>query len=209
MNTFQIGIIEDSEELRVSWGAFLETKPFVSYIASADSIESALADKRMLQSDVFLLDIELPGTNGIDGIPLILEQNADALIIIISVHDDNESIFEAMKRGAIGYFQKNVSPNHLYEGILSALEGGSPLSPFIANRLVRFFMTESKQKIDLSDRERDVLRLLSDGASYKSISDTLFLSLDGVRYHIRNIYYKLQVNNKTKAIRKALKERLI
>jgi len=209
MKDFRIAIIEDSEELRSSWTTFLSGRKNVKQVFCAESVEEALGNSELIKAEIILLDIELPGITGIEGIPMILEANPKALIIIISVHDDDNSIFEAIKCGAVGFFQKNISPLHLYEGILSALQGGSPLSPFIANKLVRFFMKESKAKIDLSDRELEVLKLLSEGASYKSISETLFLSLDGVRYHIRNIYYKLQVNNKTKAIRKAMRERLI
>lgn len=209
MSTIRIAIIEDNVSLRRSWGDYLSTTPLIETVAAFGTAEEALASPIIKRADLLLLDIELPGRSGIDIIPDLLKLNPRLLIVIISVHHDDEYLLEALKRGAIGYLNKSVSPQELLESIRSALSGGSPLSPNIASKLVRFFQVVKSGMDPLSEREIEILRLLAEGSSYKSIAEQMFLSVDGVRYHIRNIYYKLQVNSKTQAVSKAHRDRLI
>lgn len=209
MTTIRIAIIEDNASLRRSWGEYLSTIPLIETVAEFGTSEDALASPAIKKADLVLLDIELPGRSGIDIIPELLKLNPKLLIVIISVHHDDEYILEALKRGAIGYLNKNVAPPELLDSIRSALSGGSPLSPNIASKLVRFFQAVKSGMDPLSEREIDILRLLAEGSSYKSIAERTFLSVDGVRYHIRNIYYKLQVTSKAQAVSKAYKNRLI
>lgn len=209
MNSLRIAIIEDNASLRRSWSDYLSTVPSIEAVSSFSSAEDALASPLIRRADLVLLDVELPGRSGIDIIPDLLKVNPKLLVVIISVHHDDDYILEALKRGAIGYLNKNVSPTELLESIRSALGGGSPLSPNIASKLVRFFQAVKSGMEPLSDRELDILKLLAEGSSYKSIAERTFLSVDGVRYHIRNIYYKLQVTSKAQAVSKAYLNRLI
>jgi DNA-binding NarL/FixJ family response regulator len=209
MTTVRIAIIEDNPTLRQSWAEYLATNPLIEDVATFHTAEEALASRDLAKMDLVLLDIELPGKSGIETIPALLARNPRLLVVIISVHHDDEYILEALKKGAIGYLNKNVGPVDLLESIKSALSGGSPLSPNIASRLVRFFQAVKSGMEPLSDRELDILKLLVDGYSYKSIAERTFLSVDGVRYHIRNIYYKLQVNSKSQAVAKAYRDRLV
>jgi len=209
MTTVRIAIIEDNPTLRQSWAEYLATNPLIEDVATFHTAEEALASRDLAKMDLVLLDIELPGKSGIETIPALLARNPRLLVVIISVHHDDEYILEAIKRGAIGYLNKNVSPEELLDSIKSALGGGSPLSPNIASKLVRFFQAVKSGMEPLSDRELDILKLLVDGYSYKSIAERTFLSVDGVRYHIRNIYYKLQVNSKSQAVAKAYRDRLV
>lgn len=209
MNNVRIAIIEDNASLRQSWADYLSDVPLIGNVATFGSAEEALASPVLKKADLLLLDIELPGRSGVESIPAILKLNPNLLIVIVSVHHDDEHILEALKNGAVGYLNKNVSPDDLIENIKSALSGGSPLSPNIASKLVKFFKAVKTSMEPLTERELDILKLLADGNSYKSIGERTFLSLDGVRYHIRNIYYKLQVNSKTQAVSKAYRDRLI
>lgn len=209
MNNVRISIIEDNASLRQSWADYLSEVPLIGEVSTFGSAEEALASAVLKKADLLLLDIELPGRSGIESIPALLKLNPNLLIVIISVHHDDEHILEALKNGAVGYLNKNVSPNELLDNIKSALSGGSPLSPNIASKLVKFFKAVKTGIEPLTEREVDILRLLVDGNSYKSIGERTFLSVDGVRYHIRNIYYKLRVNSKSQAVSKAYRDRLI
>jgi DNA-binding NarL/FixJ family response regulator len=209
MTTVRLSIIEDNLTLRQSWAEYLTSMPMIDSVVTFGSTEDALASSEIKKSDLALLDIELPGRSGIESIPALLAKNPRLLVVIISVHHDDEYIFEALKNGAIGYLNKNVGPQELLESIKTALSGGSPLSPNIASRLVQFFKAVKNDMDPLTERELDILKLLVDGNSYKSIGERTFLSVDGVRYHIRNIYYKLQVNSKSQAVAKAYRDRLI
>lgn len=205
-----IGIIEDNEVLRVSWYEFLSKQKSIKYVYSFDSINDAVSSQLLPNIEILLLDIGLPEINGITGIPILFKENPEIHILMITVHNDDEYIFDALKAGAVGYLEKSVTPAKLMEAIQLVIEGGSPISPFIASKVVRFFKEPRKEEqIKLTEREEQVLRLLTEGGTYKSIGKKLFLSLDGVRYHIRNIYYKMQVNNKAEAISLAIKRRLI
>jgi len=151
--------------------------------------------------------------SGIEGIGEIQKIRNDAVIVVLSVFEDDDNIFEALCRGACGYLIKNTPPARLIEAITEAHEGGSPMSSPIARRVVdifrRNFKSKADQDVDLSDREREVLSGLSEGDSYGAIADTLFISVDTVRYHIRNIYRKLQVHSQSAAVSKAIRKGLI
>lgn len=205
-----IAIIEDNETLRISWYDYLISQKSISRVYCFESVVNAIASHLLPKCEIVLLDIQLPEIDGIKGIPLIFKENPELHILMISIHNDDEYIYEALKAGAVGYLEKNISPDELMYALQLVIEGGSPISPFIANKVVNFFTKIGKDDIiELTEREKVVLELLAEGATYKSIAEQLFLSLDGVRYHTRNIYYKLQVNNKAEAVSIAIRRRLI
>jgi DNA-binding NarL/FixJ family response regulator len=195
--------------MREGWKAVLDLEAELCVIADFDSCEAALESSQLPKAQVVLLDIQLPGILGTEGVKLILQKNPDLAVMMVTIHDDNERIFKALKNGAIGYLSKKVTPDELIEAVHIADKGGSPMSPNIARKVIASFQSSLKAEIELSDTEVEVLQLLAEGNSYKGVSKKVFLSVDGVRYHIRNIYNKLEVSNRSEAVAKALREKLI
>lgn len=195
--------------MREGWKTILDFEENFQVIAEYESCEDAFGSVMLEQADVVLLDIQLPGMHGTEGVRFIRDQYPDIVVLMVTIHDDDERIFKALKNGAIGYLSKKVSPSELIEAVNVAHNGGSPMSPNIARKVINSFQKHNEVEIELSEMELKVLKLLAEGCSYKAISKDLFLSVDGVRYHIRNIYQKLEVSNKSEAVAKALRKKLI
>jgi len=162
------------------------------------------------EPDLILMDIGLPGMTGIEGIKKVREIFPDFLVLILSVYEDDDNIFDALCAGACGYLIKKTPPARLIEAIHEAYEGGSPMSAHIARKVVGYFQQNVKNfnnvDINLSDREKEILVSLSKGNSYKMIADSLCISIDTVRYHIRNIYKKMHVHSQSEAVATALRK---
>lgn len=195
--------------MREGWKTILDFEPDMCVIASFDNCEDAFESGELLKSDLILLDIELPGMHGTEGVKVIRERYQDVIVLMVTVHDDNEMIFKALKNGAHGYLLKKVSPPELIESIKIAVDGGSPMSPNIARKVISSFHKPEDKKVHLSETETAILNELAEGKSYKAISENVFLSVDGVRYHIRNIYKKLEAKNSTEAVAKGISFNLI
>lgn len=204
----KIAIIEDNDYMREGWKTILDFEPDMCVIADYNSCEAALEGYQLQKADVLLLDIQLPGIHGTEGVKIIRDRYPELIVLMVTIHDDDERIFKAVKNGAIGYLLKKTSPAELVDAVRIAKEGGSPMSPVIARKVINSFYN-SGSEITLSDIETDILQLLAKGNSYKGISKEVYLSVDGVRYHIRNIYNKLEVNNKSEAVATALRKKLI
>jgi DNA-binding NarL/FixJ family response regulator len=165
--------------------------------------------------DLILMDIEMPVCNGIDATRIIKSKYPQIKIIMLTVFDNDENIFNAIKAGADGYLLKEVNPNELYQGINETLNGGAAMNPSIALKTLKLlrnpinFEQKTDEDIKLTAREVEVLEQLSKGLNYNVIADNLFLSPSTVRKHIENIYNKLQVHNKLEAIEKARNNNLI
>lgn len=164
--------------------------------------------------DIVLMDIEMPEMNGIKATELVKKQYPHIKVVMLTVFDDEENIFNAICAGADGYLLKDSNPQQLYDAVSEILEGGAPMSPSIAKKALKMLrnpgQVENKSSdIELTKRELDVLQQLSTGLDYQKIADNLFISSGTVRKHIENIYRKLQVHNKVEAITKASKEGLI
>lgn len=202
-------IIEDNKYMREGWSTVLGLEADLNVLAEYESCEDAFKGTKLSKADVILLDIQLPGMLGTEGVRIIKEKNPGVAVLMVTIHDDDERIFKALKNGAIGYLSKKVSPEELIEAVHDAHEGGSPMSPNIARKVINSFQRPNDSTIELSDTEIEVLKLLAEGNSYKGISKEVYLSVDGVRYHIRNIYNKLEVSNKSEAVAKALRDKLI
>lgn len=208
----RVVIIEDNQYIREGWTTILDGDSEIVVKNSFRDCESALESPDIKWCDIILLDIQLPGILGTKGVEKFLEINPGLAIIMISVMEDSQHIFEALQNGAIGYLIKKVSPDELIQAVKDAYEGGSPMSPIIARKVIASMQTKPKkqeEKLDLTSREKDVLRLLADGHSYQTIAEEIYLSVDGVGYHIRNIYRKLQVNSKAEAVAKGISSGLI
>lgn len=165
--------------------------------------------------DLILMDIEMPGMNGIEATEIVKQRYPHIKIIMLTVFDNDENIFKSIKAGADGYLLKEVNPRDLQQGIHETLNGGATMTPSIAMKTLRLLRTPLEddlpevEQVKLSSREIDVLEQLSKGLKYSDIADNLCLSAGTVRKHIENIYAKLQVHNKIEAIRKARSNKLI
>ena len=199
----KVSIIEDNRQLGISWQSVIDLQNDMMVVGLFGSCEAALAAKNsVIETDVLLLDIELPGVSGIKGITQLLQLNPSLLSIMITVHEDDDHIYSALRNGAVGYLNKNTNPQVLIESIKIAVDGGSPMSPNIARKVIQNFQQDNKV-VQLTEQELIILEALAEGLSYKMVAKKIFLSVDGVRYHIRNIYSKLDAKNRADAISKA------
>jgi DNA-binding NarL/FixJ family response regulator len=176
------------------------------------SMEEALARLPHNLPDVVLSDIGLPGMNGIDGVRIIKEKYPEMTILMLSVYDDNERIFDALCAGACGYLLKKTPPARIVESLNEALAGGAPMSPEIARKVITLFREvrpPAKVDYDLTPHETRLLKLLVEGHSYKTAATALNVSVNTVSFHLKSIYEKLQVHSKSEAVAKALQNRLI
>jgi DNA-binding NarL/FixJ family response regulator len=210
----KVVIVEDSNTIREGLKLLIDGTAGYSCEAAFSNCEDLLSEIKNLHVDVILMDIDLPGISGIEGIKQIKKISNDILILILTVYDENELIFEALCAGASGYLVKKTPPAKLLEAIKDAYEGGAPMTSNIARKVVDFFqrnkqINEKTENILLTPREKEVLSGLVNGSSYKAIADHLHISLETVRFHFRNIYKKLHVHSQSEAVVKAIKEGLV
>lgn len=200
-------IVEDDAEIRSSFAMIVNSSEKFAVINTYGSCEDAIKHLGHDKPDYVLMDIELPGINGIQGSKIIKDKSPATEIIMVTVYEDNELVFEALKAGATGYITK--SSNHLE--LLSALEeisrGGAPMSSKIARLVIDNFHINPNSP--LTKRETEILQLISEGKTYTQISEELFISKETSKTHIKNIYAKLQVNSKSQALERAVKDKLI
>lgn len=208
-----IVIIEDNPYMRESWNTILDFEKDMRVIAVYNSCEEALSDSKLALANIVLLDINLPGISGTEGLKSIRELNPEAAIIMATIHQDDDHIYESLSKGAIGYLQKKVSASELITAVRSAHEGGSPMSPVIARKVINSFFYKQPPSEDdentLNEKEQQVLKYLAEGLNYAAIGSKMHLSVNGVGYYIRNIYRKLEVNSRSEAVREGLKKRII
>jgi len=205
-------IIEDHQRLRESLTQLIASIPSVKQVEAFVHAEAALAElRRRPAPDLVIMDISLPGMNGVEATKLIKQSSPLTEIIILTVHEDNETIFNAICAGASGYLLKTSDNDALKTGIIEVFSGGASLNPIIARRILNLFNQFQKPGYDyeLTDRESQILKLMVDGHNRQSIADKLFLSPLTIASHSKKIYSKLHVHNRGDAISKALKERLI
>ncbi|SMG36247.1 DNA-binding response regulator, NarL/FixJ family, contains REC and HTH domains [Marivirga sericea] len=200
-------IIEDQDDLRDSFELIVNgTKKFRVLKTYIDG-ESAVAEVHKTLPDIAMVDLELPGINGIETIKIIKEKSPKTECIIVTVYDDPNLVFKALKAGAAGYIIKDANYLEIIDSLIQLDNGGAPMSPQIARIVIQNF--HINEDSPLSKRETEVLELISEGKSYFQISEELFISKDTARSHIRNIYIKLNVNSKSAALAKAKKDHLI
>lgn len=203
----EISIIEDDKEIRESLCILIGGTEGFDCVSHYGNCEEALESIEDDVPDVILMDINLPGMTGIEGTKLIKQKLQKTEIIMLTISDDDKDVFDSLCAGACGYLRKNTPPVKILESIKEAVEGGAPMSMEIARLVVGSFRKET-QSTDLTNREKEVLKSLCDGNSYKKISNELFIDINTVKFHIRNIYHKLEVNSKGEAIAKAMKNNL-
>lgn len=206
-----IAIFEDNSRLRESLSVLLNGVEGYSVCGDYSNCAGAAAIVRDHQPDVVIMDIDMPGVDGIEGLRIIKEQRPETYIIMHTVFEDDDRLFRCLCGGANGYILKNTSFVQLLEAITNVLNGGAPLSPVIAKKVLQSFRPANPGRLQyhLSDREKEVLNYLVKGFSYKMIAAHCHISLDTVRGHIRNIYSKLHVNCGREAVSKALRDHIL
>ncbi|HEY9000826.1 MAG TPA: response regulator transcription factor [Mucilaginibacter sp.] len=203
----RIVMIEDDEIIREGYSLLISQVDGYSVVRSYSSFDEAVKTIGEDSPDVILLDIELPGTNGIAAIPKLKKILPSAHILILTVYESEKQIFEALANGASGYLTKNTPAFKIIESIKEVREGGGPMSVNIARMVIKSF--QRNQESPLSKRETQILEQIADGKSRSQIAKELFIDLETVRSHIKNIYLKLDVNSRADAIRLAKENKLI
>ncbi len=211
--SIRVLIYEDNKNLRISLVDLLSSDNEFTVVGDFPECTEVKNHIEAYLPDVVLMDIELPGINGIEGVKYIREVDKEVYVLVITVFDDSKLVFEALYAGANGYLLKKYIFERLINAIKDMLEGGAPMSPAIArmviNKMVDNTPDKKKEEYQLTPREMSVLTSLANGNSYKMIADDLSIRIDTVRSHIRNIYTKLHVQSQGEAISKAFREGLI
>jgi DNA-binding NarL/FixJ family response regulator len=205
-------VYEDNPQLREGLTMLINGSDGFEVLASFKNCNNVLHEIQEYNPDVILMDIDMPGTNGIAGLKQIRLVNNDVKILMLTVFDDNKNVFEAISNGANGYVLKKTPPAKLLEYIQEAQSGGAPMTSSIATQVLKMFSSIHNDKgedYNLSEREKQVLSLLVNGYSYKMISAEMYIAIDTVRSHIKKIYEKLHVNSKSEAVAKAFKDKLV
>ena len=208
----KVAIFEDNSLLRESLYQLIDGSPGLNCVGAFADCDDIIFNIKRSNPQVVLMDIQMPGTNGIDGVKLIKNHFPDIKIIMQTVVEDDEKIFASICNGASGYLLKNTTPARLLQAIEEVNEGGAPMTPSIAQKVLEKFRKQmpavSQEINELSDREKQILECLVQGMSYKMIAAECKISVDTVRHHIRNIYDKLHVHSKSEAVIKAMKREL-
>jgi DNA-binding NarL/FixJ family response regulator len=205
-------IYEDNAQMRDSLTMLLDGTEGLHVVGAFRDCLTAAAQVTQLRPDVILMDIDLPLTNGIEGVRRIREVNSVVKIMMLTVFDDNQNIFDALQAGANGYLLKKTPPAKLIEYVQDVQSGGAPMTSSVATQVLQMFARQyaaAPPEYNLSDREKAVLQLLVNGYSYKMIATEMLIAVDTVRSHIRHIYEKLHVNSKSEAVAKAFRDNII
>ncbi len=207
-----IGIVDDNDVLRNSMQLLLENSGRFRVVFSLHDVRTLLEQTETFMPRLLLMDIDMPGINGIEAVKLVKKDYPSVDVVMFTVFEDDEKIFRSVMAGASGYLLKKTPPDKLMEALDDFVQGGAPMTGSIATRVLQMFRKQTNQtaeSFNLSPREQDVLIGLTDGKSYKAIAAERFLSTETVRSHVKNIYEKLHVHSKAEAVAKAFREKLV
>jgi len=211
--TIKVTIFEDNSSLRKSLYQLINGSDGFKCVGAFEDCLDLFKNVEETKPDVVLMDIQMPGINGIDAVRMLKQKYPDIKVLMQTIFEDNEKIFNSILAGASGYILKNTSPTRFLDFIKETYEGGAPMSPSVATKVMKMVVDQSPSakpnNFNLSEREKEILSCLVKGMSYKLIADACFISIDTVRGHIRNIYEKLHVHSKGEAVAKAIKSNIV
>jgi len=206
----KVAIVEDNQVLAKSMEQLFDQTTDIRCVASIKNLLNVVSVFQKAKPDIVLMDIGLPDISGIEGVRTLKNNYDNMQILMFTVFDDDEKIFEAIREGASGYLLKKSRPQEIIDAIRDLNQGGSPMSPSVARRVIQFFQAGAPLKEEdyqLTTREKEILFALVDGLSYKKIADKYYLSVHTIRKHISNIYEKLHVHSKSQAVARVLHSR--
>ena len=209
----KVVVFEDNKVLRESLQQLINSTAEIACVGAFPDANKIVRNMELTNPDVVLMDIDMPGISGIEAVQIIKDKFPQVRILMQTVFDDNDKIFAAICAGASGYILKKTSPLNMLQAIRETYEGGAPMTPSVALKVLHMFRLQAsgaiKEFIDLSEREKEILSLLVKGKAYKNIAGECFISIDTVNTHVRHIYEKLHVHSKGEAIAKAIHQKLI
>lgn len=209
----RIVIFDDNAKRRDSLAMLIDLTEGMTCVGSFSDCSNVLKDINRCHPDVILMDIEMPNVNGIEGVKIIRQHYPNLKILMQTVFEDEEKLFESIRAGADGYILKKVQPQALLQAIEDLILGGAPMTPSIARKVLQFVgKSEQKKETEdfkLTERETEILSLLVQGLSYKMIANRCFISLPTVNSHIQKIYEKLHVNSAVEAVTKAIGNKIV
>ena len=210
--SIRVAIVEDQRDIREGLTTLINGTSGYQCTGAYRSMEEGLEGIRRNMPDIALCDIGLPGMSGIEGIRILNERHPQLQIMMLTVYDDDDRIFDALCAGACGYLLKRTSPKRLLESLSEAASGGAPMSPEVASRVIKLFRVirpPEKADYELTPHETRLLKLIVQGHNYTTAAEELGVSYNTVKFHMRRIYEKLQVHSKSEAVAKALRDRII
>ncbi|MBK8086631.1 MAG: response regulator transcription factor [Chitinophagaceae bacterium] len=204
-------LYEDNTRLRQSMEMLLDEASGYKVTGSFSDCDNVIDDLKNCNPEMVIMDIDMPGIGGIEGVKRIKQNYPEVKVVMHTVFDDDNRIFESICAGADGYLLKNTAPLKLIQMLEDLMQGGAAMSPFVAQRVFQYFRQNNKvnDEFHLTAREKEILELLVKGNSYKMIADKTAISIDTVKKHLQNIYHKLHVNCGTEAVAKALQHKII
>lgn len=212
-NKIKVAIFDDNKNLLESLYQLVNGSPGFECVGAFPNCNELVSDIKKSKPDVILMDIEMPGMSGIEAVRVVKENFPGIKVLMETIFEEDEKVFATICNGADGYILKNTPPAVILEAVTEIYEGGSPMTPSIAFKVLKMIRINSspakKDTFLLTEREKEVLTNLVKGMSYKLIGETCFISVDTVRSHIKNIYEKLQVHSKSEAVAKAIKGRIV
>jgi len=208
---YQLLIFEDNTRLRQSLEMLLNDEQNFSVAASFPDCDKADKMVEQYNADLVVMDIDMPGIGGVEGVKRIKNARPEVKVVMHTMFDDDGRIFDSICAGADGYMLKNTSPVQLVTALQEVMNGGAPMSPFVAQKVFQHFRKQGARNTEynLTKREQEILELLVKGNSYKMIADKSFITIDTVKKHLQNIYHKLHVSCGTEAVVKALKDKIV
>ena len=212
MNPISVALVDDDDVLRRSLRVLIDGTAGFRCVGDFHDLEEALDAGPGERADLWLLDVDLPGMKGPEGVRAILQRTPEADVVMFTVYGDDEKVFSSLCNGASGYLLKDTPPDKLLRALHDAATGGAPMSSQIARKVIRLFRTVAPRAAashSLTAQEVKLLGLLAEGYSYQGTADHLFISINTVRSHVRNIYDKLHVHSCSEAVHKALTKGII
>src|SRR5258705_1298930 len=211
--SIRVTIFEDNNSLRQSLYQLINGSDGFKCMGAFEDCLNLIKNIEDTKTDVVLMDIQMPGINGIEAVGMLKEKYPGLKILMQTIFEDNEKIFNSILAGASGYILKNSSPSRILDFIKETYEGGAPMSPSVATKVMKMVVDQSPNakvnNFNLTEREKEILSCLVKGMSYKLIADACFISIDTVRGHIRSIYEKLHVHSKGEAIATAIRSKIV